>query len=131
MKDSLPRLRRDIDVMPSPIVEQPGLLLRDPFRYTDDVLVGAPFYNDGESREGRGYLYLGSADGLSPVPDWTDEGDQAEARFGLSLSGGDVNGDGVDDLIVTAPLFSNGECPAAVRAHGRCVPTSPTSFLTA
>ena len=42
MKDSLPRLRRDIDVMPSPIVEQPGLLLRDPFRYTDDVLIIPP-----------------------------------------------------------------------------------------
>jgi len=28
--------------MPSPIAEQPGLLLRDPFRYTDDVLVIPP-----------------------------------------------------------------------------------------
>ena len=28
--------------MPSPIVEQPGLLLRDPFRYTDDVLIIPP-----------------------------------------------------------------------------------------
>ena len=28
--------------MPSPIAEQPGLLLRDPFRYTDDMLVVPP-----------------------------------------------------------------------------------------
>ena len=42
MHDALPRLRRDIDVMPSPIAEQPGLLLRDPFRYTGDVLVIPP-----------------------------------------------------------------------------------------
>jgi AmmeMemoRadiSam system protein B len=35
----LPRLRTDIDVMPSPIPERPGLLLRDPFGYTDTVLV--------------------------------------------------------------------------------------------
>ncbi len=28
--------------MPSPIPEQPGLLLRDPFRYTDDILVIPP-----------------------------------------------------------------------------------------
>ncbi len=35
----LPRLRTDIDVMPSPIRERPGLLLRDPFGYTDTVLV--------------------------------------------------------------------------------------------
>ncbi len=35
----LPRLRADIDVMPSPIRERPGLLLRDPFGYTETVLV--------------------------------------------------------------------------------------------
>lgn len=28
--------------MPSPVPEQPGLLLRDPFRYTDDILVIPP-----------------------------------------------------------------------------------------
>ena len=35
----LPKLRADIDVMPSPIRERPGLLLRDPFGYTESVLV--------------------------------------------------------------------------------------------
>jgi AmmeMemoRadiSam system protein B len=35
----LPRLRPDIDVMPSPIPDRPGLLLRDPFGYTETVLV--------------------------------------------------------------------------------------------
>ena len=38
----LPRLRGDIDVMPSPLPEQPGLLLRDPFLYTDHILVIPP-----------------------------------------------------------------------------------------
>ncbi len=38
----LPRLRDDIDVMPSPLPEQPGLLLRDPFLYTDLILVVPP-----------------------------------------------------------------------------------------
>jgi AmmeMemoRadiSam system protein B len=38
----LPRLRADIDVMPSPIPERPGLLLRDPFGYTETVLVLPP-----------------------------------------------------------------------------------------
>jgi hypothetical protein len=38
----LPRLRTDIDVMPSPIRERPGLLLRDPFGYADTVLVLPP-----------------------------------------------------------------------------------------
>ncbi len=38
----LPRLRSDIDVMPSPIRERPGLLLRDPFGYTSAVFVIPP-----------------------------------------------------------------------------------------
>ena len=38
----LPRLRADLDVMPSPSPEHPGLLLRDPFRYSEVVLVIPP-----------------------------------------------------------------------------------------
>lgn len=42
MENLLRKLRHDIDVMPSPWPEQPGLLLRDPFLYTDNVLVIPP-----------------------------------------------------------------------------------------
>ena len=35
----LPRLRADLDVMPSPLPEQPGLVIRDPFRYSAVTLV--------------------------------------------------------------------------------------------
>jgi hypothetical protein len=35
----LPKLRADIEVVPSPVRERPGLLLRDPFGYTDTLLV--------------------------------------------------------------------------------------------
>jgi AmmeMemoRadiSam system protein B len=38
----LPKLRADLDVMPSPSSEHPGLLLRDPFRYSDSLLVIPP-----------------------------------------------------------------------------------------
>ena len=38
----LPRLRGDLDLMPSPVAEQPGLLLRDPFRYTEENRPQAP-----------------------------------------------------------------------------------------
>jgi AmmeMemoRadiSam system protein B len=38
----LPALRRHLDLMPSPIAEAPGLLMRDPFRYSDAVLVLPP-----------------------------------------------------------------------------------------
>jgi len=42
MSERLPRLRHDIDVMPSPLPDQPGLLMRDPFLYTEDILVIPP-----------------------------------------------------------------------------------------
>jgi len=42
MASPLPRLRPELDIMPSPVASQPGLLLRDPFRYSEAVLVVPP-----------------------------------------------------------------------------------------
>jgi AmmeMemoRadiSam system protein B len=42
MASPLPRLRPDLDIMPSPIKEQPGLLMRDPFHYSEQTLVVPP-----------------------------------------------------------------------------------------
>jgi MEMO1 family protein len=42
MAAPLPRLRADLDVMPSPLPEQPGLLVRDPLRYSTVTLVVPP-----------------------------------------------------------------------------------------
>ncbi len=38
----LPRLRADLDFMPSPVEDRPGLLIRDSFRYSDAVLIIPP-----------------------------------------------------------------------------------------
>src|SRR5262245_36698866 len=38
----LPPLRRNLDVMLSPVPDRPGLLVRDPFRYTEDVIIIPP-----------------------------------------------------------------------------------------
>jgi AmmeMemoRadiSam system protein B len=38
----LPRLRGDLDFMPSPVEQSPGLLIRDSFRYSDTVLIIPP-----------------------------------------------------------------------------------------
>ncbi len=73
-----------------------------------DVLVGAPGYDNGQTNEGRAFLYFGGADGLyGPV--WTVEGNQDEAHFGPVASAGDVNGDGYGDIAVGAPQFDNGQ----------------------
>jgi AmmeMemoRadiSam system protein B len=60
----LPRLRADLDMMPSPVAEKPGLLIRDPFHFSDATLIIPPHmvecltYFDGEqsSLELRAYL---------------------------------------------------------------------------
>jgi AmmeMemoRadiSam system protein B len=39
MASVLPALRRNLDLMPSPVPDRPGLLVRDPYRYAEAVLV--------------------------------------------------------------------------------------------
>jgi hypothetical protein len=74
-----------------------------------DVIVGAYFKSNGQTREGRAFVYYGSPSGLSIAADWTAESDQASANFGISVStAGDVNGDGYDDVIVGAYHFDHG-----------------------
>jgi hypothetical protein len=67
----------------------------------DDVILGAPYFTDGHSREGRTSVYLGSASGLSYAPTWTIESQEQDAALGWSVaSAGDVNRDGYGDAIV-------------------------------
>lgn len=49
MSKQLPRLRRGLDMFPSPVPERPGLVLRDPFRYSDEVLIIPPLLAAGLS----------------------------------------------------------------------------------
>jgi AmmeMemoRadiSam system protein B len=58
MSRRLAALRRSLDAMPSPVEDRPGLLLRDPFGYTEDVVIIPPplvrflRFFDGEHEEG-------------------------------------------------------------------------------
>jgi hypothetical protein len=80
-----------------------------------DMIVGAPYYSNGQVEEGRAFLYLGSATGLASTPAWTFESNQTGARLGWSVStAGDVNGDGYSDVIVGAYLYA-----ATLTAEGR------------
>lgn len=75
----------------------------------EDLIVGAPVYDNGESNEGRVFVYLGGSGGLANVPSWSAEGNEANAWFGWSVSGaGDVNGDGFADVVVGVPNWDGG-----------------------
>lgn len=64
MNQILPSLRRGVDIFPSPVPEKPGLLLRDPFRYADQILIIPPLlaaalsFLDGESTMLDAQAYL-------------------------------------------------------------------------
>ena len=75
-----------------------------------DVIVGAPFYDNGEPDEGAAFVYFGGAGAFNTTADALLDSNQADARLGWSLAGaGDVNGDGFADVIVGALLYDNGE----------------------
>lgn len=75
----------------------------------DDVLVGASGFSAGDGYQGRAHLHRGSAGGLSATASWTATGTY-DANLGHSVAAaGDVNGDGFDDVIVGAPLATNGQ----------------------
>ena len=74
-----------------------------------DVIIGAPYYDNGQTEEGRAYVYYGSHNGVSSISPWIVESDQASSCLGLSVStAGDVNGDGFSDVIIGAPYYDNG-----------------------
>ncbi|MBV6479512.1 MAG: hypothetical protein HGGPFJEG_02286 [Ignavibacteria bacterium] len=69
----------------------------------DDVIVGAPFNDNGGADAGRAYIYFGGSP-MNNVVDVTLTGSNAGDNFGLSVSAaGDVNANGFADVIVGAP----------------------------
>ena len=42
MSQILPRLRYDLDFLPSPVADRPGLMVRDPYGYSDATLIIPP-----------------------------------------------------------------------------------------
>ncbi|MCU0232169.1 MAG: integrin alpha, partial [Acidobacteria bacterium] len=74
-----------------------------------DLAVGAPLFDDPLADEGEVFVFLGSALGLAALPAWSAAPGQAGAGFGPVTGAGDVNGDGFDDLVAGAPLWSGGE----------------------
>ena len=69
----------------------------------DDVVVGAMNNDSGASNAGRAYVHFGGP-GMDNVSDLVLTGEAEDNYFGSSVAGaGDLNGDGYDDLVVSAP----------------------------
>src|SRR6185503_13117360 len=72
-----------------------------------DFVAGAPLYDNGQTDEGKVFVYSGTATGFTAVP-WNVETNQAGSQFGAAVAaGGDVNGDGYADVLVGAPSYDD------------------------
>ncbi|MCE7915532.1 MAG: hypothetical protein DYH15_12875 [Nitrosomonas sp. PRO4] len=85
----------------------------------DDIIIGAPESGLGGAFKGGSYVMFGKASGFDAVTNlgYLDDGiagfsitDEVTGYdFGSSVSGaGDVNGDGIDDLIIAVPYGAKG-----------------------
>ncbi|XP_078489659.1 integrin alpha-1 isoform X1 [Ciona intestinalis] len=82
----------------------------------DDLLVGAPLYIGDNYDEGRVFVYLSQAS--NSIQAWASPGfvpkvfsgmKDVGGRFGSAISSaGDLNDDGFNDVIISAPLADNG-----------------------
>jgi hypothetical protein len=78
---------------------------------TEELAIGAPGQDGGGSDAGAVYLYTGPTSGLVSLGDADIKANGAAAgdAAGWMVSpGGDIDGDGLDDLLIGAPLESTG-----------------------
>lgn len=86
-----------------------------------DVIVSAPDNPvDAQTVLGQVYVYYGSRSGLPATASWVAQSDMVNTAFGFSVNqAGDVNDDGVDDIIIGDPLYeADGVSGLAAVYHG-------------
>ena len=73
-----------------------------------DVVSGWSGADNAGTDAGRVEIFWGTSTWPGTTPGWAVDGSLAGATFGISLSAGDLDGDGIDDLAVGARTLSNG-----------------------
>ncbi len=96
----------------------------------DDLLIGAPYNDLGGPDAGRVYVVLGRTTGWYPEmrlthADFSFYGETGEqlGDIGTIAGGGDINGDGLDDIVLGVPYNSD----SFTEAGKVCVVTGQTS----
>ena len=75
-----------------------------------DVVAGCLQWSGDQLEEGKVIMFYGSAEGLADTPDWILEGNQDNCLMGSSVElSADINGDGFNDLFVSAKMYDNGQ----------------------
>ncbi len=92
----------------------------------DDVIIGA---NNYENFKGRAYIFNGGFL-MDTIPDIVMTGQNQGDDFGIVSSAGDVNGDGFDDVIVSANQFQNFTGRSYIFYGDLSMDTTPDLILT-
>lgn len=72
-----------------------------------DFVVGAPYYDSGQTDEGKIFVFYGTQTGFPTSADWTAESDQANAHLGYSVGAGDFDANGFDDVVAGVPHYDS------------------------
>ena len=87
----------------------------------DDVIVGQPGREDSPNYQGKAFIFLGASgapgDEMSQSSFWAITGQQDDARFGASLAAGDVDGNGLQDVVIGEPEYDDGSGEEVGRVH--------------
>jgi len=99
-----------------------------------DIIFGTPYLDSGDIDQGYAGIALGSENGLTNPASWFVVGDAKGDMLGFDVArAGDVDGDGYDDVAVSAPYTNDGLEPdhGAVHVyHGSPSGLSPTPDWT-
>jgi len=79
-----------------------------------DVIIGMPQYNSGNP--GRAFIYWGGTRSQMAAEPYTIIHGYLNTKFGSAASTGDINGDGFEDMAISAPFANSGPDSARFQA---------------